>query len=247
MHIAEFARRILDRRPSPTRPLEIVQAGHPALRRRAQSALAGPSAEGQGAQLESRLPMDLLLELVDAMTITMRDAPGVGLAAPQIGLPLHLHVMEDPFAAEPGEDPDDELLERRPLELRAILDARYEILGDEDVYAFEGCLSVDGWQSIVPRSRRVRLRGVELTETGELRRIDEEHGGWTARIIQHETDHLAGTLCHDRAVPRSFVENRWAARYGDLSEAVERLGLSGDITRLEPGQVVLDRRGDRRS
>lgn len=252
MDIAELTQRILDRRPRPDRPLEIVQAGHPALRRRAQSALAQSASNRAGAEEDparadapaprSRLPLDLLAELVEAMTLTMRDAPGVGLAAPQIGLPLAVVVMEDPFAAEPGEDPDDELLERRPLELRALLDPAYEVLGDEDVYAWEGCLSVSGWQSIVPRSRRVRLTGVELGADGSLRRIDEEHIGWTARIIQHESDHLDGTLCHDRAVPRSFAENRWAARFGDVCEAVARLGLEGDVARLAPGQAVLPRR-----
>ena len=228
MDAAELTRKILDRRTTERAPLRIVQAGHPALRRRASAVL-------------DRLEAPLLLELAEAMTVTMRDAPGVGLAAPQIGLPLRFYVVEDPFAAEPGEDEDDELLERRPLPLRALLDPVVEPLGTENVFAFEGCLSVDGWQSIVPRSRRVRLRATELRGGGTLVEVDEEHVGWTARILQHETDHLDGTLCHDVSVPRSFVEAGYLAHYGDLSEAVRLLGLEGDITSLAPGEVLLDR------
>jgi peptide deformylase len=171
----------------------------------------------------------------------MREAPGVGLAAPQIGLPLRFYVVEDRFASEEGEDPDDALLERRPLALRALLDPVVEEIGDERVFAFEGCLSVDGWQSIVPRSRRVRLRAHELLPGGGLREVDEEHTGWTARILQHETDHLAGTLCHDRMVPRSFIEAGYTPHYADLGEAVRRLGLTGEITELGEGEVVLRR------
>ncbi len=228
MDTAELTRKILDRRPREGAPLRIVQAGHPALRRTAVAA-------------RDRLEPALLAELADAMTVTMRDAPGVGLAAPQIGLPLSFYVVEDPFAAEEGEDPEDELLERRPLALRALLDPVVEPVGDETVFAFEGCLSVDGWQSIVPRSRRVRLRAHELLPGGSLREVDEEHVGWTARILQHETDHLDGILCHDRMVPRSFVEPGYVHHYADLGEAVRRLGLSGEITELGEGEVVLRR------
>src|SRR5699024_6168702 len=85
-------------------------------------------------------------------------------------------------------DAEDDLLERRPVPLRALLDPQVTLLGTERVYAWEGCLSVDGWQSIVPRSRRVRVQALELLPGGELREIDEEHVGWPARILQHETD-----------------------------------------------------------
>ncbi|MGY5763643.1 peptide deformylase [Brachybacterium sp. DNPG3] len=234
MDISELTRTILDRREKPEDPLRIVQAGHPALRRRSVSAVG-------------RLEPELQAELIDAMTVTMRRAPGVGLAAPQVGLPLRLIVVEDRYASAPGEDEDDDLLERRPLALRALLDPTVEILGTETVHAWEGCLSVDGWQSIVPRARRVRLRALEIAVDGTdpaPREIDEELVGWTARILQHETDHLRGTLCHDRAVPRSFVDASYVPHYADLSEAVRLLGLEGDVTRLAPGEVLLDSPAD---
>ena len=227
MDITELTRKILDRRTKDGEPLRIVQAGHPALRRPAVPA-------------RDRLEVALLAELADAMTTTMREAPGVGLAAPQVGLPLSFYVVEDRFASEPGQDDEDALLERRPLELRVLLDPVVEPLGTQRVYAFEGCLSVDGWQSIVPRARRVRLRATELLPGGELREVDEEHVGWTARILQHETDHLAGILCHDTMVPRSFIEAGYTAHYAQIPEAVRRLGLSGEITRLGEGEVVVD-------
>ena len=63
--------------------------------------------------------------------------------------------------------------------------------------------------------------------------------GWTARIFQHETDHLAGTLCHDVAVPRSFMDAGYAGHYADLDDAVRRLGLTGEITELGEGEVVI--------
>ncbi len=164
MDINELTRKILDRRAKETDPLKIVQAGHPALRRRAVAA-------------RGRIDVELLLELAQAMTITMREAPGVGLAAPQVGLPLSFYVVEDGFASEPGEDEDDDLLERRPLALRALLVPGVEPHGTPKVFAVEGCQSVDGWPSIVARSRRVRLRGTELLPGGALEEIDEEHEG----------------------------------------------------------------------
>lgn len=231
MDITELTRKILDRRATTSDPLRIVQAGHPALRR--------PSLTVRG-----RLETDLLLELVDAMTITMRDAPGVGLAAPQIGLPLALYVIEDRSeGVDEGEDEvadsAGDLLERTPVPLRALLDPQVDLLGTQRVYAWEGCLSVDGWQSIVPRSRRVQVRATELLPGGELREIDEEHQGWPARILQHETDHLAGTLCHDLMVPRSFIEAGYTLHYEDLGEAVRLLDLRGEIAELGEGQVVV--------
>lgn len=255
MDIAQLTAKILDRRTDPSAPLRIAQAGHPALRRRALTATG-------------RLEPGLLEELVRAMTLTMREAPGVGLAAPQIGLPLRLFVMEDRIA--PGrvegtgdqdhagdqdragdqrdagdqggaedQDVDGGRLERVAVPLRTVLDPTYTVLGQDVVYAWEGCLSVDGWQSIVPRSRRVRLQGTELLEGGELLPVDEELVGWPARIVQHETDHLAGTLCHDVAVPRSFVEGGYTALYEDMAEATRRLGLEGPITQLAPGEVMV--------
>lgn len=230
MDLIDYTSRLLERRDSAQSPLRIVQTGHPALRRRARPA-------------EGALPDELLRELVGAMVITMHDAPGVGLAAPQVGLPLALFVAEDRFGPEEDEDPQDDVLERTGLEPIVVLDPSYEVLGRERVLAWEGCLSVDGFSSIVPRSRRVRLRGRELMEDGTLSDLDLELSGWSARIMQHETDHLQGTLCHDLAVPRSVIANRWVGRYADLPDAVRELGLTGEIETLGSGEVIIPAAG----
>jgi peptide deformylase len=176
--------------------LPIVQAGAPVLRT--------PAARYDG-QLGALLP-----RLVEAMRRTMHAAPGVGLAAPQVGISLALAVVEDAGAG--AEDPR----ERSALPFRVLVNPRYAPLPGpggpdeaERVAFFEGCLSVAGWQAVVPRYRRVRLTATD--ETG--RAIDEEFIGWPARIVQHETDHLAGELYLDHARTRSLTSNENLVRY----------------------------------
>lgn len=174
----------------------IVRAGHPALR-----AVAVPFA-GQLAENE-------LAALLSLMRRTMRAAPGVGLAAPQVGLPLALAVLEDPGI---GDSAVAATRERTPLAPRVLVNPRYTALDDERATFYEGCLSVVGYQAVVARHRRVQLRGFD--EHGA--ELDEVVSGWSARIVQHETDHLAGTLYLDRAELRSLSATdelgaRWAS------------------------------------
>lgn len=228
MDLSELTRRTLSRRDSAEDPLRIVQAGHPALRDHARA-------------YAEQLDPELLGQLAEAMVITMRDAPGVGLAAPQVGIPLQLVVIEDRVdgAEEGGEDDDDDVLGRENVGLRVLLNPEYEAVDTRRAYYWEGCLSVDGWQSIVPRHLAIDWSALELSSDGSIEEVGGRWTGWPARIIQHETDHLAGTLCHDLAVPRSFVEARYTAHYADLAEAVRRLGLSGEVAELAPGQVEI--------
>ncbi|KQR16942.1 peptide deformylase [Cellulomonas sp. Leaf334] len=174
----------------------IVQAGHPALR-----AVATPY-DGQLSDAE-------LAALLDVMHRTMRAAPGVGLAAPQLGLPVALAVLEDPGSIS---EEHAQVREREPLPFRVLVNPRYTPVGDEVVGFYEGCLSVVGYQAVVARARHVHLTGTD--ERGA--EVDEILGGWSARIVQHETDHLAGTLYLDRAELRSLAATdefgaRWAA------------------------------------
>lgn len=236
MQLRDLTAKILGRRADSRSPLRIVQSGHPALR------MASRDWDGQ-------LEPELLDELVAAMVITMHEAPGVGVAAPQVGIPLRLAVLQDgdPDAQEDAtgdaseHDAEEDPLERTPLPLRVFLNPVYTPIGEEQVLFWEGCLSIDGWMSIVPRSRQVRLDALEWSPGGGLQEVHEEFTGWPARIVQHETDHLAGTLCHDLGVPRSFIETGYTDHYADLTEAVRVLGLDGDVTRLGPGQVRLRR------
>jgi peptide deformylase len=132
----------------------------------------------------------------------MYDAPGVGLAAPQIGLSLQLAVIED--RAEYHKDVSAEQLrerERRPVPFHAIINPLITEKSDEVAEFFEGCLSLPGFSALVPRARTVRVEF--LSERGMKETL--EASGWFARILQHEIDHLRGTLYIDRMDARTFA------------------------------------------
>ena len=170
--------------------IEIVQAGNPVLRQRARPL--------SPAEIRSREIRDL----IESMREAMRAAPGVGLAAPQVGLSLQLAVIED--RAEYHKDVDPSVLkerERRPLPFHAVINPVLEEIGSEKVEFFEGCLSVSGFSALVARSRAVRVTC--LDDRGREKVI--ETTGWYARILQHEIDHLNGTLYIDRMISRSFT------------------------------------------
>jgi peptide deformylase len=169
--------------------LKIIQAGEPGLR-------------GQARQLtREEIIADEIQRLIRDMRETMRDAPGVGLAAPQVGMALQLAVIED----------RDELLSRLPVEelvekereavpFHVIINPKISLLGNETADFYEGCLSLTGFSAVVPRARRVRV--AYLDERGEAQSV--EASGWYARILQHEIDHLRGALYIDRMNSRTF-------------------------------------------
>ena len=149
-------------------------------------------------------------QLIADMRETMRAAPGVGLAAPQIGLGLQLAVIEDApeyqanaTAAELAER------ERAVVPFQVIINPVLTLEPGTPIEFFEGCLSVDGWMAIVPRAAAVRVEA--LDENGRDVRITAR--GWHARILQHEIDHLHGTLCIDRMDPRTLSSH---ANYSKL-------------------------------
>jgi peptide deformylase len=170
--------------------LEIVQAGNPILRQRARPLSV--------AEIRSRE----IQKLIDSMRTCMHDAPGVGLAAPQLGLPLQLAVIED--CEEYHKDVSETLLkerERSPVPFHVIVNPAIEEMGDERAEFFEGCLSLPGFSALVARARAVRVTC--LDERGKHKVI--EASGWHARILQHEIDHLHGALYIDRMRTRSFT------------------------------------------
>jgi peptide deformylase len=178
--------------------LKIVQAGEGVLR-----------AEARPLALDD-IRSDAVQQLIVSMRETMQDAPGVGLAAPQVGLSIQLAVIEDRAEYQTGVPP--EVLaerERTVVPFHVIINPRLTLLGDERVGHFEGCLSVTGYAAMVPRARRVRVEC--LDERGERRVI--EASGWYARILQHEIDHLGGTLYVDRMDTRSFMTQDNQRRY----------------------------------
>jgi len=174
--------------------LPIVQAGEPVLRKAAR-----PLRPNEIRSREIR-------ELIQQMKETMYAAPGVGLAAPQIGQSIQLAVIED--RQEYIKDWTPEQLaerERKSTPFHVIINPRITLLGEERVEAFEGCLSLVNLMALTPRARRVRMECVD--EKGQPRVI--EASGWYARILQHEIDHLKGTMYVDHMYPRTLmtVEN----------------------------------------
>ncbi len=170
--------------------LEIVQAGNPVLRQQARALSAAEIASKE------------IQNLIESMRKSMLGAPGVGLAAPQVGISLQLAVIED--REEYHKDVPVEQLqerERKPVPFHVIINPRIVEASGETAEFFEGCLSVSGFSALVPRARAVRVE--ILNERGKNKVI--EASGWYARILQHEIDHLRGTLYIDRMRARTFT------------------------------------------
>jgi peptide deformylase len=194
--------------------LPIVQVGDPVLRQQARPL----SLE----ELASPRIQQLILDMRD----TMRAAPGVGLAAPQIGESIQLVVIEDAPQYH-AKLTAEELAarEREAVPFHVLVNPTLTIRTEDVVAAFEGCLSFAGFSMIVPRARKVRVEA--LDERGE--RVVRVATGWYARILQHEVDHLRGTVCIDRAETRTLTnqpnfEQHWRA----LSVAEVRAAVSRD-------------------
>ena len=150
--------------------LKIARMGHPVLTQ-VCATIADP-----GAPEIRRLAADMLE--------TMEDAPGVGLAAPQVHIPLRMFVFRVP-GDRAAADPTD-----MPIGNTVMINPTVELLGDERELGWEGCLSIPGLRAAVPRARRIRYRGVDC----DGNTIEHEVSGFHARVVQHEYDHLDGIL-----------------------------------------------------
>ena len=117
---------------------------------------------------------------------------------------------------------------RVALPLTVLVNPKLEPEGDEQVTFYEGCLSVRGYGALVPRWRAVRVSGVDAEGRPVALRLE----GWPARIMQHELDHLNGTLYVDRMLTRSFATDAELPRLGNMAvdDAKRELGID-----LEPG------------
>ena len=150
--------------------LKIARMGHAVLREPALP-VADPGAPE-------------IIRLVRDMIETMEDAPGTGLAAPQVHVPLRVvvfKVLPERLTEEPGE-------EAQPLTI--LVNPVIEPLGEETALGWEGCLSLPGLMGAVPRFTRIRYRAQGLD--GEA--IERCAAGFHARVLQHECDHLDGIL-----------------------------------------------------
>ena len=192
--------------------LKIVQVGDPVLR---QVGRALTTAE---------IALPAIQDLIVLMRDTMRDAPGVGLAAPQIGLAIQLAVIEDQPSYMQGISPEAlAQRERVAVPFVVLVNPRIVEYSPDIVEFFEGCLSVAGFSALVKRSRSVAVE--YLDENGEPHTI--QASGWFARILQHEIDHLNGTLYIDSMETRSFASLENLSRHWkDLPIAAVREALS---------------------
>jgi len=143
-----------------------------------------------------------LQTLIDDMIETMREAPGVGLAAPQVNVSERLIVVE--YAEEDDEEGEDQ--PEKPKKLFAVINPEIVKSSAETIMGVEGCLSIPKLVGEVERRAVVEVKG--LNRHGKPVKIKAE--GWLARIFQHEIDHLNGILFPDRAkrvwLPQDEVE-----------------------------------------
>ncbi len=169
--------------------LKIARMGHPVLRQR-----SGEIDDPKAPEIAS---------LVEFMLDTMADADGLGLAAPQVYVPLRLVIFRIP----PPDVGYEEELDRETLSLRTLINPRIEPLSDEKALGWEGCLSVPGLRGKVRRYTKIRYSGLSLDGAP----IDDVAEGLHARVVQHECDHLDGVLYPMRMDDMSTLtfESEW--------------------------------------
>lgn len=188
--------------------LKIARMGHPVL-------------------LEKCRPVDdptapEIRRLVQDMFETMEDAPGAGLAALQVHVPLRLFVFRVLPTRSSGA-PDDTVVGNT-----VVINPVVEPLGEEKHLRWEGCLSIPGLRAAVPRFRRVRYTGVDC----DGRTVTAEVGGFHAGVVQHENDHLDGIL-----YPMRMTDFRLMGFNEELSRAAEseaRTGTAGGERAASP-------------
>lgn len=173
--------------------LKLYQAGQPILRK--------PAKRISKQQLSS----PHVQAVIEFMIATLRDAPGVGLAAPQVGESLQIIIVEDKRSYH--ETVPGKLLKeqgRKPVGLKVLINPVLEIIDAETALYFEGCLSVDGYVGVAARHRAVKVTAWDR----DGKDVSYIARGWQARILQHEIDHLSGKLYIDEMLPHSFNSNK---------------------------------------
>lgn len=151
--------------------LDIVEIGDPVLRRKAHKI--------------TQIDRDIRL-LADDMLETLRDSGGVGLAAPQVGESIRMIVVEYP---------EDDTVEDSPKKTYKVINPEIIWRSEETVEGSEGCLSIPGYVGTVVRNKSIKVKGLSVFG----RPLKLNLSGWTARIFQHEIDHLEGICYIDRA------------------------------------------------
>ncbi|GFE92714.1 peptide deformylase [Acetobacter persici] len=168
--------------------LKIARMGHPVLLRRAEDVADVTAPE--------------ITSLIQDMMETLKDAGGVGLAAPQVHVSKRVFLYFVPESRSEGEDDP-------PCDVQVLINPVLEPVGEEQMPRLEGCLSIPGLRGEVPRYRRVRYAGYD-------QKGNPVHGvasGFRANVMQHEMDHLDGIL--------------YPMRMDDLG----KLGFDAEVTR----------------
>jgi peptide deformylase len=195
---------------SALRPAEIVKVGHPVLREGTR--MVSPELFGTPA----------LDELIEVMRMTL-NGKGVGLAAPQIAVPLRLFVIEDTedrmqhLSLEQRRD-----RHRHPFPFEAVINPTWRATSPRIAIETEGCLSIPGFKADVPRFWAIEADGT--TPKGERKRWSLE--GWPARIFQHEIDHLDGLLLTDRMLAHTLASTEPFGAGVD-ADLLAKLGVTG--------------------
>jgi peptide deformylase len=160
--------------------LKVAHMGHPVLRARAKPL---DPADIKSARIQ---------QLIDDMFETMKEYNGVGLAAPQVHEGVRLFVAG--FAPRPRDEDEDEDDEDERVPLMTLINPEITPLGGDTDEDWEGCLSIPEIRGRVRRAREIEVKAYDRRG----RRISIHARGFTARVIQHETDHLDGVLFLDR-------------------------------------------------
>lgn len=178
--------------------LKLLQVGEKVLRQKAR--LLAPE----------ELVSPYIQELISSMHETLRDAPGVGLAAPQVGVGIQLAIVEDlPEYWREVSESELKARERQAIPFHVIANPRIIRTSERKVEFFEGCLSLVGFTASTSRAHDVVVEC--LDHLGKPKTI--EASGWYARILQHEIDHLNGTLYIDRMDSKTFMSLENYKRY----------------------------------
>lgn len=207
--------------------LSVVEVGDPVLRKKCQ-------------KYEGQIAHETFKKLLHAMRSCMLSKPGVGLAAPQVGLPLSFAIMEDHVAGakRKGEGAQIELREEGRMEkarkddrefaelpFLVALNPSYKPITSKKAYFYEGCLSLPGFQAVVGRYLDIEARWEDEGGEEHMKKLH----GWPARIFQHEADHLCGILYIDKCITRSFSSNDNCEKFlfpYSISRAKKELGFS---------------------
>jgi len=192
----------------------IVQIGDPVLR--------APTARVEPDAIRTPAMQDFIASMVAAM----HRAPGVGLAAPQVGVSKRIIVMED-RPQMTAEIPQDVLIERErePQPLRVLINPVMTLVGSETRDFFEGCLSIVGYTAMVTRHREIAVS--YLDQNGDEQ--EWRPRGWQARVVQHEYDHLERVLYTDKMIAKSFMStDEYRRRHATklIADLKQELGIT---------------------